>query len=130
MCVSKDLPTNLQPIINLASWIAQLIVPAQLKYLLSNYDLLMEQAFEDIRDHSLMALSVSQPFFDGHALSLMIYHPVARLEDPRFNTLEKHGLLLMDSKSGVLTIEKGGNSCYPFPPISSMTRVEKCQYWP
>ncbi len=68
-CVSKDLPNKATTYHNLASWIASIDRTHPVEVFTTNYDLLMEQAFEDIRVPFFDGfVGARQPFFDSHAI--------------------------------------------------------------
>ncbi len=68
-CVSKDLPSKNTPFHNFASWVASIDRSNPVEVFTTNYDLLIEQAFEDLRVPFFDGFVGSrQPFFDSHAV--------------------------------------------------------------
>jgi len=68
-CVSKDLPNKNTPFHNFASWVGSIDRTNPVEIFTTNYDLLIEQAFEDIRIPFFDGfVGARQPFFDSHAV--------------------------------------------------------------
>lgn len=68
-CVSKDLPTKSTSYHNLAAWIGSIDRTHPIEVFTTNYDLLIEQALEDLRIPFFDGfVGARQPFFDPHAV--------------------------------------------------------------
>lgn len=68
-CVSKDLPSKNTPFHNFASWVGSIDRTHPVEIFTTNYDLLIEQAFEDLRIPFFDGfVGARQPFFDSHAV--------------------------------------------------------------
>jgi len=68
-CVSKKLPDKSTPYHNLASWIGSIGRTHPVEIFTTNYDLLTEQALEDLRIPFFDGfVGARQPFFDAHAI--------------------------------------------------------------
>lgn len=72
-CVSKELPNKSTPYHNLASWIGSIGRTHPVEIFTTNYDLLIEQALEDLRIPYFDGFSgAREPFFDAHAIEFDI----------------------------------------------------------
>ncbi len=68
-CVSKDLPSKNTPYHNFSSWVGSIDRSHPVEIFTTNYDLLIEQAFEDLRIPFFDGfVGARQPFFDSHAV--------------------------------------------------------------
>jgi len=68
-CVRKELPDKNTPYHNLASWIGSIDRAYSVEIFTTNYDLLIEQAFEDLRIPFFDGfVGARQPFFDAYAV--------------------------------------------------------------
>jgi len=68
-CADKNLPDKLTPYHKLASWIGAIDRSESVEVFTPNYDLLAEQAFEDLRlPYFDGFVGSSQPFFDPYAI--------------------------------------------------------------
>ena len=94
-CVSKVLPNKSTPYHHLTAWIGAIDRSESVQIFTTNYDLLIEQALEDLRIPFFDGFVGSrQPFFDPHGSNLIRY-PHGGLDCGRYIVLLTGGAKLL-----------------------------------